>query len=530
VKKLRRVLLVMLAVIVGVAVLILIGVNMYVQSQGTQARIQQELSQRLGTTLSIRRISVTPWWGLKLSGITIPQTQPGVSPDFLTAKTFRLRIKFGSLFSQRLVIKEISLINPEVVWAQNADGKWRVPSMPQEAMLKVPLPEKKETAAPPASPAGADAVAARDKEEAPPAISPKAEPEPPLPVETEEEVPFTPEIQRVNLMQGRFRFLDEKLQSVATFDDVRFRSGFRTANDLRGDISIAKTSLRDRFFLEQLQSPLRYAPDELDFSQISARAGGGEITGRFTLLPQTEDSPFTVSIRFHDVQADRIVTDAGGARGMITGRLEGQLDASGTIADQNALAGAGEIILHDGQVQQYSLLVALGQLLQIDELRQLHFDQAQVKYRINPGVITIDELLFRSQNIRLSATGTVSFAGDLHLESQLAVSEKMRSQLFRAIRENFRPIDEPGYSAVSFQVSGTVGRPKTNLMDKLIGRDLKDLGSVINSLIGGGKSEKAKKKKAAAAAASEPAVTPAPAESSLPAAAGDVSPEPTASP
>jgi hypothetical protein len=107
----------------------------------------------------------------------------------------------------------------------------------------------------------------------------------------------------------------------------------------------------------------------------------------------------------------------------------------------------------------------------------------------------------------------------------------MRSQLFRAIRENFQPIEESGYSAVSFQVSGTVGRPKTNLMDKLIGRDLKDLGSVINSLIGGGKSEKAKKKKAAAAA-SESAGTPASAESSLPAAAATpgVSPQPTASP
>src|SRR6266850_2408312 len=80
------------------------------------------------------------------------------------------------------------------------------------------------------------------------------------------------------------------------------------------------------------------SPDELDFSQITARAGGGEIIGRFTLLPQTEDSPFTVSIQFHDVQADRLVADAGGTRGMITGRLEGHLDASGTTADQNALA------------------------------------------------------------------------------------------------------------------------------------------------------------------------------------------------
>src|SRR3954470_14713010 len=125
-----RVLLIALGVFVGVALLILIGVNLYVQSRGTQARIQQELSQRLGAPLRIQRISVTPWWGLKLTGITIPQTQPGVSPDFLTAKTFRLRIRFSSLFGGQLVIKEVSVINPEVVWAQSADGKWKCPSQP----------------------------------------------------------------------------------------------------------------------------------------------------------------------------------------------------------------------------------------------------------------------------------------------------------------------------------------------------------------------------------------------------------------
>jgi hypothetical protein len=110
----------------------------------------------------------------------------------------------------------------------------------------------------------------------------------------------------------------------------------------------------------------------------------------------------------------------------------------------------------------------------------------------------------------------------------------MRQQLFRAIRENFRPIDEPGYSAVGFQVAGTLGRPKTNLMDKLIGRDLKDLGSVINSFMGGGKPVDLKKQKNAGASGrgSEPNMTPLPSESSSsPAATTDaVSPQPTGSP
>src|SRR3954467_10447434 len=125
---------------------------MYVQSRGTQARIQQELSQRLGTTLRIRRISVTPWAGLKLTGITIPQSQPGIPSDFLTAKTFRLRIRFGSLFAQHLVIKEISLINPEVVWAQNAEGKWRLPVAPVPTVPE-PAPTLPEPVPPASSPA-----------------------------------------------------------------------------------------------------------------------------------------------------------------------------------------------------------------------------------------------------------------------------------------------------------------------------------------------------------------------------------------
>ncbi|MEY2579572.1 MAG: hypothetical protein QOI49_2396 [Verrucomicrobiota bacterium] len=502
-----RLLLIGLGLIVGVALLILIGVNMYVQSRGTQARIQQELSQRLGTTLRIQRISVTPWAGLKLTGITIPQTQPGVPSDFLKAKSFRLRIRFSSLFGGHLVIKEISLINPEVVWAQNADGKWRFPSMPLEPVAPV-VPEKPAPTEAPsaASPAAAQKIAFQEPAEKPP----------PPPVQVENKpAPFTPEIQRVNVIGARFRFLDQKLQSVSTFEDVDFRSSFRTANDLRGNITIAKTSLRDRFFLQQLESPLRYDANELDFSQITARAGEGQISGRFTIQPQAEDSPFTVSIKFKDVQADKIITEAGGQLGTVTGKLEGHLDASGKTADPDALQGSGEIILHDGQVRQYSLLVALGQLLQIQELQQLKLDQAQVKYHINPGVVTIDELVFRSENIRLSAKGTVTFDGKLQLESQLAVNEKMRSQLFRAIRDNFKPIDEPGYTAVNFEVSGTVGRPKTNLMDKLIGRDLKDLSSVITGLMGGGKSEK-KKKPAQEPAAAAPSST--------------ASPEPTASP
>jgi hypothetical protein len=499
VKKISRLALLVACALAGLLAAALLAVNLYVQAKGTQERIQQELSQRLGTTLRIRRISVTPWFGLKLTGITMPQGAGATRGDFLRADTFRLRIRLASLFARRLVINEISLINPNVVWAQNDDGQWRLPSAPRPEEPAAVLPQEPQAPAAkpgnvaipsPANSAGAGAV-----------------------VEEEANIaevtarPFTPEVQRVNMTNGNFHFLDVKGKPVATFEGVGFRSSLRNSTELRGNASIARIALRNRFFLKNLKSPVKYDPLEIALSQITASAAGGEITGRFSLRPADEDSPFQAMVAFRDVQADRVVAEAGGPSGMVQGRIEGKLDATGRTADANALAGTGEIFLRDGEVRQFSLLVALGQLLQIDELTRLRLDQAQVKYHIMPGVVMIDELLLTSPNIRLSATGTVDFKGRLKLESQLAINEKIRGQLFGGMRESFRPIDTPGFAAVDFQVTGTLDRPKTNLMGKVVGRDLKNLGGVINSLLGGGKTERPKKQKPAG---ESPVVSPAP--------------------
>jgi hypothetical protein len=138
------------------------------------------------------------------------------------------------------------------------------------------------------------------------------------------------------------------------------------------------------------------------------------------------------------------------------------------------------------------VLVLLGQMLQIEELKELQLEQAEAKYHLSPGLVTINELILRSPNIRLSASGTVAFNGKLKLDSQLEINERIRGQLFKAIRENFQPTNEPGYSAIDFQVGGSVDRPSTNLVERLVGRDL---SSMLNSFFGGKKDGSKKKKK-----------------------------------
>jgi type II secretion system protein N len=475
--------------LIALGAILLIGVNLYVQSQATQAKIQRELSQRLGAALEIRRMSVTPWGGLELSGITIAQNSAASRNHFLEARTFRLRVRFLSLFSRRLVIKEVSLVNPNVIWLQDAAGKWRLPGSRAKETSTVSAEQTQSISE------ARTATAPSNLTASPPPVRLLSPGAGAIAKSPSPQAGLAPEVQRINIKGGNFSFLDRAGNVIGTFTGVDFRSSMRNGLALRGNAKVAKISVRDRFFLEQLQSPLHYEPNVLELSKMSARAGNGEISGQFSMQPEAEDSPFSASVTFRNVQADQIVADAGGAKGMVQGKLEGKFEASGKTADPDALIGEGEIFLRDGRVQQYSLLVAIGQILQIEELTELRLEQAQAKYHVSPGLVTIDELILRSPNIRLSASGTVTFDGKLKLDSQLAINEKIRGQLFRAIRDNFQPISDPGYFALDFQVGGSVDRPKTNLMDKLVGRDLKDLGNAINSLFGGGKRERPKKKK-----------------------------------
>jgi hypothetical protein len=475
----------------------LLAVNLYVQSQGTQGRIQQELSQRLEMPLRIQRISVTPWGGLRLSGITIPQTNPAATPAFLEASSFRLLVRFDSIFRGPLVIKEVALIKPEVTWAQNESGKWRLPSHAIEAGVPGPL----------------RSPGPRVENEP---LAPRASPMPPAALQ---ELPIPqPEVRRVKLIDGSFHFLDQHNEDVALFDGVQFSSIMRDTNWLLGGTRIDRIALRDRVFLSNVRAAFQYDGEALELSEIKARVARGELQGDFSMQPQTQDSPFSVRANFTRVQADELVANAGGSKDIMRGALEGTLEASGRLADPSALSGKGTISLHGGHVEQFALLAAIGQVLQIEELTRLDLEEAEAKYRLAGELVLIDEIVLRSPNLRLNGGGTVTFSGKLSLEAVLTINDKIRGQLFRAMRNNFAASeDRPGEYSLPFHIGGTLEKPKTDLMQRAVGVDLKNIGGVIDALFGRGKGKKKDAETASEAASATP----------MPSPAASVSPSPT---
>lgn len=468
--RVRRIVAWVLAILVAISGAVLLALNLYVQSQATQIRIQQELSQRLGMPLRIHRISVTPWNGLNLSGIVIPDSRVEDKQPFLTAQDLRLYVRFRSIFWRPLVIKEVALIKPVVLWSQNQSGKWRLPSNSRA------LPDLSAAGTTPPS-AGAT-------------LNGLATPVPPSKIGLPQNEPAgfdanAPQIKRVNLIDGTFHFFDRENRTVALFDGVRFLSTVRDLFSIRGEARVSKVRLRDRVSLSELRSPVRYDPEKLELSALSARIAKGKLSGSFQMQPQLENSPFSLEAHFDGVQADQVVTDAGGPAQVVRGILEGTIKAAGNTA--HAVTGEGRIALRNGQVQQFTVLAAIGQLLQIEELTRLDLQQAEAQFHFANRQILVDELVLRSPNLRLNANGSVSYEGKLALNSTLTINEKIRGQLFRAIRENFAATGEPGEYALPFQISGTVEKPKTDLMQRAVGADLKNLGGVIDALFGRGK-------------------------------------------
>ena len=122
-KKVSKAILIGLAVVLVLVVALVVGLNLYIQSPGAQARIQEELSKALRLPLKITNTSVTPWSDLRITGISIPNGDA----NFLEATSFSARYRLLPLLDGKLIITEMRVENPKVVWQQNAEGKWKLP-------------------------------------------------------------------------------------------------------------------------------------------------------------------------------------------------------------------------------------------------------------------------------------------------------------------------------------------------------------------------------------------------------------------
>ena len=148
---------------------------------------------------------------------------------------------------------------------------------------------------------------------------------------------------------------------------------------------------------------------------------------------------------------------------------------------------------------------------------RLDLQQASADFRVGEGKVYVDELLLRSPNLKLIARGEVRLDSTLKLGARLVINERISRQLPAFVETNFQAGDEPGTRYIDFAVTGTLAKPKTDLLDRILGKKIqKEVGSIFQNIFGGKrkpeKKEKEKKPKSSPAPSASPTSSPATAE------------------
>jgi len=478
VKSLSKAILIALGAFAVIGLLLLLGLNLYVQSPGTQAHIQEELSKALNLPLVITNTSLTPWSDLRINGIAVP-TEHG---NFLEATSFTAKYKLLPILQKRLVIYDMRFENPKIVWAQNEKGKWKLPQLakaPKEASeLSEQRKEKKKKSG---------------KDE------------------------FQVVLDRFKITGGSAEFIDKQGKRVALFTDVAMDYTTIREDRLEGVARVGRINYADTFFFDDVRTPFKYADGQFSLPSLEATFAGGPATAEFQLEPRPSKSPFVLRMQFENVDVAKLSSDAGWASGRATGTLRGTFEMAGLSGALDKSKGKGELALTNGTLRQMDLLQTLGEVLQLDELIQLRITSGTASFHFENEKVEVERIALQSPDLKLSAQGVARFNRKLDLDARLSVDDRTLKRRAAFVRQLFAAADENGEHAIDFKIIGTIDKPKTDLAEKLLGRSLGDqFENVVSRLFGFGKKkdeekkkdEKKKKKKEDPGAGEKPVTTP----------------------
>jgi type II secretion system protein N len=460
VRKLLKGFLVVAGVLVALAGVGVLAINLYVQSAGTQKRIEHALSSGLKVPVHLTSTIVTPWSGLKASGITVPQVPPATG-NFLEASGFTAHFDWLALLKHRLDASDVALENPVVTWFQSPGGRWE---LPRETPPRAPAAPARVQPAPVPSPA------------APPAV-----PKPPGPPV----LPWEISVHKLMVSGASFDFWDEKDIRVLEFAGVQFDCLDPRASGTKGTASCRNVSLRDRLFFRDMQTDWSFSTGALKLTSFQTSVGGGEIHGDAQVATQSKHSPFVADVNFEGVNIAQLMSEAGEAGGEVTGTLKGWLDLNGNTGKTSSLNGSGQLELTGGSMQNIDILQMLGKGLQIPDLVELNLKTAEVDARVVSGVVNVDKLLLQSQNLQVTAHGTIELPEKLALNARLTVNGSIVERLPAFILTYFKPADTGDSRYIDFEIGNTLGHPKTNLLENILGHRIQSqMTDLIKSIFG----------------------------------------------
>jgi hypothetical protein len=442
----------------------LLGINLYIQSPGTQIVLRDLVSENLGYPVTVFRITFTPWTGFHFENVIV--RNPSISYPIVQAPDLWIQCYYMPLFRRKLIVRRISL----------KGGEFRIPIGEQ--------PRTAQTAA--------DALSSGEKRSGSPATSSAAHRQSTESSFNEAEDSrnkpevhtvaqnFWVEIQRFKIQQGSIYLMGMNGVPAASMRNVEGSVQYHKGS-YTGKVRISSATISDAINIDEIASPVKISSSGIDLENIVAQVSGGELYGSFHADMKTAELPYELHLRIARVNLNEIVSRGGGILDQAHGILEGDIGISGFMKAPSRTSGGGFLEVKTGYLDQFPVFKELGRWTQIDELQRLDLQQALSRFSVMGQDIEVDSLNLISKNCQVHLWGTIQSAEKLALNGTLTVSQFLSQKIPNELEENFVTAKDGRSRCLDFRVAGSLMRPQTDLFERIIGNKEKFFKKLLRS-------------------------------------------------
>jgi hypothetical protein len=461
VKRFVQAALIVVAAVAGLVGLGLLGINLYIQSPGTQVLLRDLVSENLGYPVTVFRITFTPWSGFDFENVAV--RDPSLSYPIVQARDLWIQCNYLPLFRRKLIVRRIFLEGAEV---RIPVGQQPQPNQaPGEAQsLAEQSRGRKDAAAAP--PSGGTVPNEPQTTTRPSRVHTVAQ-------------NFWVEIQRFKIQQGFIYLMGSNGVPTLSMRNVEGSVLYRKGEYV-GKIRVSSATISNSINIEDIESPVRISGGEMYLQNISAQLSGGEMHGNFLANLTSPELPYEMRLQIVGVNLNEIVGHAGGILDQAHGILEGNLEIAGSMKTPSRTSGGGSLEVKTGYLDQHPVLKELGRWTQIDELQRLDLQEALSKFSFLGQDIKVDSLNLISKNCQVHLSGSVQSAERLALNGRLTVSQFLSQKIPNELEENFVTARD-GRRYLDFRVTGSLMSPQTDLFDRLIGDKQKFFKKLLRS-------------------------------------------------
>ncbi len=438
-----------LLITLGVLLVVLFGgvwlLNRWLKSPELHAQVERELSLALKMPLKFKTLSISVFGGLSAQGVTVPDR----GHNFFEATSFNAKNDLLALARGKVVFNEIQVNSPRFFLVQRPNGEWKLPDLPPDLQAELDAKKKAKKAAKP-----------KDDSETKTA---EATPKPRKNSDVR--------VGRIKISNGSAELLSHDGKPFLTALSIGSLVSDVRDDNVAGFVSIGRFVWHGNIAATEMKANVSYSEKGIVVEKLTAQMGGGAVTGGFANKAEQPGPPFSLKLMLEGVDVSRAAMDADAPPPDLDGIVSGTLELRGIGNNKKSFTGKTTFTLRNGSSRGIDWINQLGEVVQQEDidLEAFQIDEMKGEMQIGGDRVFIKSLTFNSPPLAMTATGQSRLDGTkLDLKANFLADKTFLTKRPN-IETQFGPADANNMRSVPFLLTGSLEKPKQNLMEKLTG-------------------------------------------------------------